>query len=104
MNQTVPAYSDVRAQHCGECGATPGQACKGRGGEERKSHHQTRVISANKQQTTAREHRPYDNEPTPERRPDWCHCQRIDTVVHLCDEHRRIGLEAIAAIKARRTA
>lgn len=104
MNQPIPAYSDVRAQHCGECGATPGQPCKGRGGEERKSHHQTRANAATHQQANAREHRPYDSEAKREIRPDWCHCYTELAVVYLCDEHRRIGLEAIAKIKALRSA
>ena len=97
-----PTRAAALKVRCPRCDALPGLPCVGAEGKEREALHQDRY--AQSEVTPTREHRNYDNEPARDPRPTWCQCIRVDAIVHLCDEHRRIGLEAIAAIKARRTA
>ena len=102
MTYQRPTRAAALKVRCPRCDALPGLRCVGADGTEREALHQDRYETSSSVPT--REHRSYDNEPPRERRPDWCRCHTDSAVVYLCDDHRRIGLEAIAAIKAKRTA
>ncbi len=97
-----PTRAAAMKVRCPRCDALPGVRCVGADGTEREALHQDRYETSSS--VPSREHRPYDLEQAHDPRPGWCTCQLRDAVIYLCDEHRRIGLDALAAIKARRSA